>query len=675
VVLALVGSLVAAGRISAADTGKLLPPDTDAILTFNVRQFLADHRDTPLVRDHLNQWHEAVKKNTLDPTQDLDRITLAFNAGQPGSLVVLVEGRFDKGRLRAAVEQLAKDNAWSFQVARAGEVEVWQLPDAADGVYLTVLDSGTVAITRRQQRMDDLLARSVGRGKGKLPAGMQTLLAKGRKEHVALVVSSLGALLDGAARLAQDEIARHRQNKPGLAGIAAEQIAQALKPYTAELSAGGIGLSFDTDELRLQLDLTTSSPKVAEKMATVIKEGNFWAGLALKVADDDLARQLAGVLLKERVSVKDDMLTVGVRVPYPFIKQIMKGIGLAPLFPGEAEAGPPSSATSHTVMDAVSRQVMSIPLWGPLAPPPPGAPAIESVRDVAYRTGPGADYFKHRLDLFYPKGKKGYPVVVLVHGGGWTVGDNRCCGLYTSVGEFLAGQGVGVVLPNYRLAPWARHPDQVKDVARAVAWTREHITEYGGDPRLLFLFGHSAGGHLVSLLATDESYLKAEGMSAADIKGVITSSGVYHIRAGKVEIALGGTDARAAGVDRMFPLRGSGSFSLDAVLPALPLAIDIYGPAFGDDAKARLDASPLSHVRPGLPPFLVLAADKDWPTLAPMAEEFYQALVRQGCDARLLKVDKRNHNSLLFTAISPSDPVARAVLEFIHQKGAGTDRR
>jgi acetyl esterase/lipase len=93
----------------------------------------------------------------------------------------------------------------------------------------------------------------------------------------------------------------------------------------------------------------------------------------------------------------------------------------------------------------------------------------------------------------------------------------------------------------------------------------------------------------------------------------------------------------------------------------------VYGPAFGDDPKVRADASPLTHVRPGLPPFLVLTAEDDLPTLAGMATRFHDALRQCGCDARLIKVCKRNHKTILFCATGPDDPVAREALEFIHR--------
>jgi acetyl esterase/lipase len=311
-------------------------------------------------------------------------------------------------------------------------------------------------------------------------------------------------------------------------------------------------------------------------------------------------------------------------------------------------------------------RVTDLPLWHP-GEPALDACAVERVWGVPYRDGPAVDAVHNRLDLFLPKGKKDFPVVILVHGGAWVMGDNRCCGLQSSVGEFLASQGIGAVLPNYRLSPGVRHPEHVQDLARAVAWVKAHIADYGGRPDRLFLAGHSAGGHLVALLATDEQYLKAEGLSTADLRGVIALSGVYRIPAGKMGVTLGGATPRAFRFDEMFPIRsGSGRFWPPLPWPpGIPLSLNVFGPAFGDDPRMRADASPVGHVRPGLPPFLIFSAENDLPTLPAMAEEFHQALRAQGCDARLVKVPDRNHNSILFRAVEPTDPVARALIEFV----------
>lgn len=305
-----------------------------------------------------------------------------------------------------------------------------------------------------------------------------------------------------------------------------------------------------------------------------------------------------------------------------------------------------------------------------------GAFEVEVIRGVTYYDGPEAAGRDHQLDLFLPRGLKDYPVVVLIHGGAWIMGDNRLCGLHSSVGEMLARNGIGAVLPNYRLSPRIKHPEHVTDVARAVAWAHSHIASYGGRPDQLFLVGHSAGGHLASLLATDESYLEAEGLRAGDLKGVVTISGVYHIPAGKFQTTLGGSTPLAFRWDKIFPLRGGDGRAWPplAWLPGIPASINVFGPAFGDDPGVRERASPLRHVRPGLPPFLIVSAENDLPTLPTEAEVFHRALVEQGSDVRLLKVKDRNHSSILYRACEAHDPVGGAILAFIRQHAHGLEQ-
>jgi acetyl esterase/lipase len=88
---------------------------------------------------------------------------------------------------------------------------------------------------------------------------------------------------------------------------------------------------------------------------------------------------------------------------------------------------------------------------------------------------------------------------VQVHGGGWTIGDKSQQGLILM--NRMAARGWVCVAMNYRLAPKHPFPAQIEDVKRAIAWTREHIASYGGDPSYLVITGGSAGGHLCSLAA------------------------------------------------------------------------------------------------------------------------------------------------------------------------------
>jgi acetyl esterase/lipase len=273
---------------------------------------------------------------------------------------------------------------------------------------------------------------------------------------------------------------------------------------------------------------------------------------------------------------------------------------------------------------------------------------VREMLDVPYYQGKRIDSAWHRLDLFVPKGKKDFPVVVLVHGGAWMYGDKSVMGLYSAVGRFLAENGVGAVLPNYRLSPWVKHPEHVKDVARAFAWTHKHLPEYGGDPEQLFVGGHSAGGHLAALLATDETYLKAEGLSRKAVRGVIPISGVYRIP-DKLKLDLG-------------QLGGNPGLKVE-------LGFNPFDLVFGKDPKVRMNASPCCHVCADLPPFLIVFAENDLPLLPEMAEEFTLLLQESKCDVELMKVKDRRHSDVMFNATSSDDPVGKAMLDFVAKHG------
>jgi acetyl esterase/lipase len=245
--------------------------------------------------------------------------------------------------------------------------------------------------------------------------------------------------------------------------------------------------------------------------------------------------------------------------------------------------------------------------------------AVEKVTDIAYYDGPDADTVRHKLDVYYPKGQKDFPVVMFVHGGAWRFGTKDW---YGKLGEVLAQNGVGTVITNYRLSPKVMHPGHIDDVARAFAWTHKNVGKYGGRADQLFVCGHSAGGHLVALLSTDERYLKAHGLSLADIKGMIPMSGVYTVSA-------------------------------------------VLQNAFGKDAAVHKQASPLTHVQAKHPPALIIYADKDYLTIDLMSEQFCKKLKECKCDAATLKVANRDHINIIVNMANETDVTMQAVLQFI----------
>jgi acetyl esterase/lipase len=278
--------------------------------------------------------------------------------------------------------------------------------------------------------------------------------------------------------------------------------------------------------------------------------------------------------------------------------------------------------------------------------------AVQEIRNIAYRVDRGADPDRHRLDLYLPRGQKDCPVVIFVHGGAWIMGDKGFFGCGTAIGRCFARQGIIAVFPSYRLSPAAKHPDHIKDLARAFAWTYRNIRRYGGSPNQLFLCGHSAGGHLCSLLATDSQYLKAEGLKTSLINGVVSVSGVYRIPHLDLSLTTSNPSPK-------------GSTSLMSFLDQFELQVNPLSLVFGSNLKVLKAASPLNHVQPGLPPFLLINARDDLPLLPDMAQDFASALKKARCEVQTLTFSNRDHESVMFEAVTPADPVTRAIRAFV----------
>lgn len=158
-------------------------------------------------------------------------------------------------------------------------------------------------------------------------------------------------------------------------------------------------------------------------------------------------------------------------------------------------------------------------LMASLAPQPD--PAIQISRDQQY--GPDA---RNRLDVFRLGAPARAPVLVYVHGGGFTMGDKTREGtpFFENFGQWAARQGwIGVTM-TYRLAPQHRWPAGPEDMARAVQWLRAHIGGYGGDPSLIVLVGQSAGGAHVAAYTALERF---HAGGSAGIAGAVMISGIY----------------------------------------------------------------------------------------------------------------------------------------------------
>ena len=213
------------------------------------------------------------------------------------------------------------------------------------------------------------------------------------------------------------------------------------------------------------------------------------------------------------------------------------------------------------------------------------------------------DYIKERcvLDLYYPDNKEGFPTVVWFHGGGLTGGNK-------SIPKELMNEGMAVVAVNYRLYPKVKAPVYIEDAAAAVAWVFNHIEEYGGDPDLIFISGHSAGGYLTSMVGMDKRWLKKHEIDANRIAGLIPFSGhtITHFTVRK-ERGIEGTQA----------------------------VVD--------------DLAPLYHVRKDAPPLLLITGDREMEMMGRYEENAYMMRMMKVVghpDTRLYEMDGYGHNML-----------------------------
>ena len=249
----------------------------------------------------------------------------------------------------------------------------------------------------------------------------------------------------------------------------------------------------------------------------------------------------------------------------------------------------------------------------PSARPGPGGSRV--LLGVPYAALPGSRPLE--LDLYLPPTGDPVPVVVFLHGGGWRLGSRHGAGpMYRGADptpfEQVAQAGVAVASVDYRLSGEATWPAQLHDAKAAVRWLRTRAADLGIDPDRIAAWGESAGGHLAQLLGLTGGDAALEG----DVGIVGTSSRVSAVVAwyAPSDVAAVATDT---GADPADPTTRENQL-LGAPAPSVP------------DVAAQ--ASPITHVSPDAPPFLLLhgAADRFVPCV--QSERLHAALEEAGVD-------------------------------------------
>ena len=231
------------------------------------------------------------------------------------------------------------------------------------------------------------------------------------------------------------------------------------------------------------------------------------------------------------------------------------------------------------------------------------------------------------------------PLVVWVHGGGWTGGDKADA--FSDKADFFTAAGYAYASVNYRVTakppavPTPQYPVHNNDAADAIAWLVDHASELGVDPDRIVLMGHSAGGGIVAAITTDESYLETRGLELDAIRCAAQIDGEGY------DVTYGATHPD-------------------------PLVYETYLIAFGDDPAVWEAASPVTYIAPdkGIPANFVAARGPEG--RMHMNNELIEALRAADVPVTVFDAQSLTHETVATNLGAPGDTtITPVVMDFI----------
>jgi acetyl esterase/lipase len=299
---------------------------------------------------------------------------------------------------------------------------------------------------------------------------------------------------------------------------------------------------------------------------------------------------------------------------------------------------PPALAALLPVADTSGDDALDLAEYTAFHGDPGGArhtptPAnVEVVEGIAYA---GTDHPRQRLDLWLPKRRSGdgpLPVIAYVHGGAWNMGSRVMA--RPQVASLVASGDYAAVAIGYRLSWQATWPAQLHDLKAALRWVRAHAARHGLDSDRICAMGASAGGHLVAALGTSRGVAELEGTlgthagERSDVQCVVDF--------------FGPSDLEAPPPASRAQVAGDGPSSREQLLGAPPAEVP---------ALAR-QASPLRHVAPGAPPFLIVHGTRDPLVALDQSTQLAAALTAAGVENYLVVVEGGGHGDFLGPAVA-----------------------
>jgi acetyl esterase/lipase len=255
---------------------------------------------------------------------------------------------------------------------------------------------------------------------------------------------------------------------------------------------------------------------------------------------------------------------------------------------------------------------------------------VNVFKDIDYINESDYKDDKDLLDIYMPEGKINAPVIVYFHGGALLMGDKSWG---EDIGNKAAESGIGLVSVNYRLSPHVQHPNHVNDAAAAYEWVKNNIEAYGGNPKKIYVGGHSAGAYLAALLAVDSSLLQEIGEEGSTIAGAILISPFLYVEeTAKDRIAMDST----------------------------------YISIWGNDPEDWLKASVTPHILPNRDHILLIYADGDDAWRKEQNERFAAAMRAAGNPHVFTEeVPNRTHGTILTSILADDDRVVSLIRDFI----------
>jgi acetyl esterase/lipase len=242
---------------------------------------------------------------------------------------------------------------------------------------------------------------------------------------------------------------------------------------------------------------------------------------------------------------------------------------------------------------------------------------------------------RNLLDVYYPKItdlKKN--VLVFIHGGSWNSGKKET---YWWLGKNMANKNVVTVIINYSLSPEYQYETMANDCAASLKWVRDSISTYGGRSDRIFVMGHSAGGHLASLINSDPRFFEQQGIPNP-IFGLILNDG----------FGLDMYDFLSEAAEN----RQNDSFMV----------------TFSKDKESWKAGSPINYLNNIQNPYLIFVGEHTYPAIKLQSQRFFDELSRANKLVEIKFIKRKKHVGMISHMIFPGNQMYGLILDFIERK-------